>query len=250
MSYILDALRKADAERESGRIPGIHAQQVLLTSAEADSSGRWTRLPWIIVGLLAALVAALAWNMLGRDAVPRSADSHATPSQSAAPTTPSPAEAASVAAAAASMALAAAMQATAAASAVSAAAAKPVALAHPKKPKPVARKPAAADAPVPGAQAAKALPAAPDAQSMKAPASMAEKRVYLLNELPPEIRQQLPALAVGGASYSTSPTSRMLIINGQVFHEGDRLTPDLSLRQIKLKSAVLDFKGYRYEIKY
>ncbi len=75
-------------------------------------------------------------------------------------------------------------------------------------------------------------------------------RIHALDELPAEIRRQIPALVIGGASYSSNPSSRMLIVNGQVFHERDRLTPDLQLQQIRLKSAVLDFKGYRYEIKY
>jgi general secretion pathway protein B len=42
----------------------------------------------------------------------------------------------------------------------------------------------------------------------------------------------------------------MLIVNGQVFHEGDTLAPGLSLEQINLKSAVLKLKGYRYGISY
>ena len=50
--------------------------------------------------------------------------------------------------------------------------------------------------------------------------------------------------------YSESPASRMLIINGQVFHERDKLSPNLTLVQIKLKSAVLEYRGYRYGISY
>ena len=50
--------------------------------------------------------------------------------------------------------------------------------------------------------------------------------------------------------YSDNPSSRMLILNGQLVHEGATLAPGLSLEQIKLKSAVLKFKGYRYEITY
>ncbi|RZI71356.1 MAG: general secretion pathway protein, partial [Rubrivivax sp.] len=75
-------------------------------------------------------------------------------------------------------------------------------------------------------------------------------RVYALNELPPNIRQQLPQLSVGGAMYSESPSSRMLILNGQPFKEGDQPTAHLKLEQINLKSAVLSYKGYRYAINY
>jgi general secretion pathway protein B len=50
--------------------------------------------------------------------------------------------------------------------------------------------------------------------------------------------------------YSDTPANRMLIINSQIFHEGDKLSPDLLLEEIKLKSAVLKYKGYRYAVSY
>ncbi len=50
--------------------------------------------------------------------------------------------------------------------------------------------------------------------------------------------------------YSDVPANRMLVINSQVFHEGDKVGPDLSLDEIKLRSAVLTFKGHRYQVTY
>ena len=70
------------------------------------------------------------------------------------------------------------------------------------------------------------------------------------NELPENIRRELPQLVIGGAMYSKTPANRMLILNGQVFHEGDKVGGELVLEQIKLKSAVLAYKGYRYNINY
>jgi general secretion pathway protein B len=93
------------------------------------------------------------------------------------------------------------------------------------------------------------LQAAASASAAK-PASAPEARIYTLNELPDEVRKDLPALEIGGAMYSKTPANRMLIVNGQVFHEGDTLAPGLSLEQINLKSAVLKLKGYRYGISF
>ena len=67
-------------------------------------------------------------------------------------------------------------------------------------------------------------------------------------ELPDNIRQQLPALSVGGSMYSPVAANRLVIINGQVLHEGERITPDLVVQQIKLKAAVLAFRSYRFAI--
>ena len=77
-----------------------------------------------------------------------------------------------------------------------------------------------------------------------------EPRIYALNELPEPIRRELPTLTVGGAMHSDHPASRMLILNGQVFHERDLIAPNLTLVQVQLKSALLEFRGYRYRITY
>jgi general secretion pathway protein B len=105
----------------------------------------------------------------------------------------------------------------------------------------------AATTPVP-ARKPKPTPAAASAATASAAAPAAEERVYAMNELPDDIRRQLPNLSVGGSMYSTTPASRLVIINGQVLHEGERLTPELVLQQIRLKAAVFAFKGYRFTI--
>lgn len=103
-----------------------------------------------------------------------------------------------------------------------------------------ARKPKAATPS--SASAALAVPA--DA----APPTSAAEKVYLIAELPDEIRRQLPNVSVGGAMYSARAADRILIINGQVLHEGDRIAPGLTLQQIRLKGATLEFKGFRYTV--
>ncbi|MET0518583.1 MAG: general secretion pathway protein GspB, partial [Burkholderiaceae bacterium] len=74
--------------------------------------------------------------------------------------------------------------------------------------------------------------------------------VPTIAELPEALRRELPALAVGGAMYSDTPANRMLILNGQVFHEGDRVAEQLVLERIKLRGAVLVFRGQRYAISF
>ena len=41
MSYILDALRRADAERERGNVPGLHAQP--MPAVTAPGAHTWLR---------------------------------------------------------------------------------------------------------------------------------------------------------------------------------------------------------------
>lgn len=224
MSYILDALRKADAERVRGSIPDLHAQPVLQGSnaaAPATSGHVWI---WIAAGASVVALVAVAWALLARDA-PRDASAVAPAVVPAAAPVVTPA----VAPALAPVAQAATASAAPPLPTVAVAAPVPAARA------PVARKPAAT-APV----------APPEPPARKA----SEPRVYTLAELPDDIRRELPALAIGGAMYSENPANRMLIINGQVFHERDKLSPNLTLVQIKLKAAVLEYRGYRYGISY
>jgi len=83
-----------------------------------------------------------------------------------------------------------------------------------------------------------------------AASATADAKLYALAELPPDVRAQLPPLAVGGSVYSPAAASRIVILNGQVFREGDQPVDGLSVEQIRLKSTVLAFRGYRIELKH
>ncbi len=62
------------------------------------------------------------------------------------------------------------------------------------------------------------------------------------------MRRDLPRIAINGSSYSGDAASRMVMINGQIFHEGDSLGAGLQLEKINRRSAVLVFRGWRYEV--
>jgi general secretion pathway protein B len=73
--------------------------------------------------------------------------------------------------------------------------------------------------------------------------------VFAQNELPPSVREQLPALTVTGATYSSNPAHRMAIVNGQVLQEGDQAAPGLKLERIEQSRTVWLFQGYRYAVR-
>lgn len=232
MSYILDALKRADSERSRGEVPNIHAPSVLIGTTEGEGHGSGL-LPWVAVAsLLLVLVAAVWWWSAADTPVARVEVDVGRPQQQ----------------------LAAPPQAAA-----------PVAVV-PKAPESVASviSPPLVFKPLPTQESVKLLARPAVAQPTSQPADRvskaaspppasapgAEGQVYAVKELPSEIRTALPTVTVGGASYSENPSSRMLIINGQIYHEGDKLTPELTLQQIQLRSAVLSFRGYRYAISY
>lgn len=228
MSYILDALRRAEAdrERERGQVPGLHTQpQSGGEAAPAAGQRRW--LPWAGAGLLLlAGIGAGSWWASGQHEAPSPA-SLPTPQPTPVASTPPPVTQANA-------------QPTTQ-QAVSTPAPQPVASGSPYlPPAPPPIPVAAAPAPAPVAVAMPApAPAAP-------PAPAAEAHIPRLSELPESTRRELPKLAISGSIYSDDPASRFVIVNGEVLHEGAKLGADLVLEEIRPRELVLRFKGQRY----
>ncbi|HEY1129473.1 MAG TPA: general secretion pathway protein GspB [Roseateles sp.] len=228
MSYILDALRRAEAdrERERGQVPGLHTQ---LSSgrqpAPAVSPRRWLPLAGGGLLLLVGIVAG-SWLTGG----PQEA---ATQSPQPVPSPVPPAATAPVTAPAVPTALP-------VASAPVRSPAASVSPYLPPAPPPGAVAIAPAPAPVLAVQPA-ASPATPPA-----PVPSAEARIPRLAELPDSTQRELPKLVISGSVYSDDPASRFVMINGEVQREGAKLGADLVLEQIRPRELVLRFKGQRY----
>jgi general secretion pathway protein B len=253
MSYILDALRKADAERDRGHVPGIHAQPSFGGAPAAGTPSGARPWVWAVAGALAvALIGVLVWYFTRTPgavatsaAAPMPAPVAMTPAPVPVPA-PVPAPSPAPAPALSSAPLPAPTPAPAPVLA-SPAAVAPVAtraVGEPAKPPPEAASVARKARPAPAA--ASAAPAPAPAPGVK-PAAAGDK-VYTVAELPDDIRRQLPNVNIGGSMYSSKPADRILIINGLVLHEGEAISPDLKLVQIRVKAALLDFRGYRYTL--
>jgi len=223
MSYILDALRRAESERGRGAVPGLHTQAPPAGGASAAGRPAPANL-WAGVALGVVAVAVLAaggtlWFLqrqapAGERVVAASAPAPAVP---AAPVMPAP---------------------------VAPAAPDPVPAQRTvdKRAAPPQReRPAAPVAPPP---VARASAAEPPGQSPAQEAAV----VFAQGDLPDAVRAQLPALKVSGATHSNNPAYRMAIVNGQVLHEGEQAAPGLLLERIEPGRTVWSFRGYRYAV--
>lgn len=227
MSFVLNALRRADAERERGTVPDLHVHQAPAPGDVPPSrvSGRG----WLVGALVAAfaLVVALAAVLWLRGGAPAAdvvarADAPAAPAASAAivaaPVAAAPAPAPSTAPAAA-----------------------PVAAPAPQ----VVIRIETAPAPAPSARAA---PARDKAPAPAAPA--AEPPPVKWKDLSEAQRRAIPSMVFGGAMDSSVPANRMLVINGRVVREGEEAERGVVLERIRLNSAILRYKGQRIEVSY
>ena len=208
MSYILDALRKADAQRERDAAHGIHAPPAGLGAASATQQWAAPRHLLAVVVALAVIAAAFAaWLSMRAAPTPDAQGASAALSVQMAP----PAARTMVAAPPAT--------------AISPPPQRPM-------PSTVLPLPPPLIAPPPIAQGTQGAPQA------AAP--------LITGALPPDA----PKVAISGGVYSPSPTQRMLIVNGQVFNEGSEVAGGVVLEEVKSRTAILRFRGARYQLAY
>jgi len=231
MSYILEALKKAQAERQLGATPTIHAPTLDAAAPRSADGARWKPLALAAGTAVIAGAAVLLWRQQPAPAVLTSAAQVA----STAPVAVSPASVAQPAAPAAS-------------------AAMPSPSAVPSAP-PAAAPAQAAVAPVPKAAPVPAPPSAPTPVQAPAPqpraaAEAPEEPVQLLRDLPEPIQRSIPQITMGGYMYSRNPADRLVLIDKILRHEGEEVAPGLVLEKLLPKAAIFTFKGYRYRVPY
>lgn len=244
MSYILDALRRADSERERGAVPGLRAQPIPapgLAPRARSSPGLW---PWLTGALMIVVAGGAAWWGWHDERAPL-----------AKPTNPVAAQVrGSVPDVAPLPGVPEVGVPRAATAAAPEAMAPAIVLALPNPPAAAVlpqRGPLAPNTPQTAARASTAR--TDPATGLRPPAASpppTDGRVPALSELPDDVRRGLPALVVSGATYSESPAHRMLIVNGQVFREGEEPAQGVVLERIQPRSAILRHKGTRFSMPY
>jgi general secretion pathway protein B len=212
MSYILDALKRADAERERGVVPGLYARQLAPSGATTPTPGRKLILIAGGAALLLGAIAVALW--LGR----------AAPDLTAAKPAPAP---------------------VVRPPEVVATLQSPV---QPQAPA-LAATPPPAPAPAVAAIPATTAPASatPKATASAPPLPAAAP---LLAELAEDIRRQIPALTITGAVYSDNPGQRLLLVNNQVLPQGSLAAPEVTLEEIGAKSSTFSFRGNRFRLQH
>ena len=220
MSYILEALRRAQHERERGQVPGLNAQPTGSPSEPPPRAGVAVSWPVLGVGLGVALLGVGVW--LWRGSAPAAPPATAMPAAVATrPAAPAPAALPVVVSAPPAAALVPSVQASAAA-------------------------PAGASTPV-----FKPVPtpvSAPGSTPMSAPVSRAVPRLLALAELTPDQRRDLPPLVMGGSIWSESALGRFVIVNGQVVREGEAAAPGVTVESIGPKAVLLRWRDLRFEV--
>lgn len=257
MSYILDALKKSDQQRQRGATPTLQSSPSVAVASEPRRAWLYPALALVLAAIAFAVGSFAPWH--------KPSSVTATPPApaaiAAAPAAPAPLAAPTPVAVPATPPAPAAPRATATLPAQPAPAAPPVApqkeaaAAAPAKPTPA---PAPAPrtrevepaAPASARTAQTPVPAAGLTAEANAPAKDAkgpEARVPTLAELPPSIRSELPPMTISVHAYSSTPKDRLVGVNDKLLREGDSITPDLVIDRITPDGMILSYKGTKFQ---
>ncbi|MGV8898635.1 MAG: general secretion pathway protein GspB [Burkholderiaceae bacterium] len=240
MSYILDALKKAEAQRTLGTLPNIHAPAVFAATPD-DRASLWRRAwRWGALVLLILILLALAWFRPWQRAavLPKAAPGVPMPS-----IPPTPAIAPALPPTVRTVP-------TPPAPAVPKITSKAVP-AETSKPKAAARSVPTSPPKPKQRPAATITPSAPiPAPVPMPPSATPEPVLQSLRELPAQMQRDIPPVVISGYIYSSNKAERSLLINNQLLREGDSVAPGLILEKMLPGAVVLNYQGYRYRMPY
>jgi general secretion pathway protein B len=220
MSYILDALRKAEHERHLGQPPA------LAVLPPADRTPRKRFWPWLGAGLILGVnVALLAFFLIQPQ--PAVLPVAATPPASVTTTAPVPYPIQSLP------------------SAPTPAQSTPPAPATPRKP--AASEPSRPTV-APAGRERRDEPVRPPVTPGSVTLAPAPEPVRLLETLPAGARRGIPALSLDIHVYSRDSDKRFAVINGRRYREGEHLSEGPTLEAVTADGAILRQGGQRFRL--
>ena len=272
MSYILDALRKSDQQRQLGAAPKLHMGQMAAAEPKqpahmyygllaavllcAGIAIGWLR-PWqaapspppanvAAAKLPEANVAQLA--PVRTEVAPAPVPGQLPEAAPLVPVAPAPAAAPVPTPAPAPVRVAAPANVKAPAAVPAPAPAVAIPGSAPASAPAKAQSPVSAKAETSAKPPDAAVPArAPTNEPPPAPAAPAPvQNVIWLAELPLALQQELPPMTISVHAYSARPSDRMVGINNRMLREGEYVAPGLKLEQVTPEGMVLGYKGYSF----
>lgn len=256
MSYILDALRRAERERHAGKTPGVES----LSYSIAASAARLPPAIWILALLTLAVAVAALLLALRQDPAPSPAApaSSVAPLATAAPSAPAAATVTAPDAPPATDATAAIRNGEALGSlddvmtsdeSVAEQDGATVIRARSRSAEDLAANSMPSSSPLQTHRVIKVDPTLPAALSPAATAASAadtpatDKAVRKLSEMPESYRAQFPQFNLEIHNYSSEPGRSWLMISGQRYKEGDSLPNGARVTRIVEDGVVYDYGG-------
>lgn len=237
MSYILDALRKSDQQRQRGAAPTLLAGQATAVAPKQPAFLAYGLLAVVLVGAGMLIGWLRPWQP--EQAAPGRAELVAAKPLESTPRQPAPAPSEMAPQPKPERQLQNATPPAQAAPAL-----------VPAKPQlPARAKPETDGTPREADAAVSRKTAAPAPEQPVGTAAADAARVptvISMAELPLSVQQELPAMAISVHAYSGNPGDRLVGINNRMLREGEHVVPGLKLEQITPDGMIFGYKGYRF----
>lgn len=221
MSYILDALKKSDQERQQGASPNLHSTHGPIIGQRRNSSSIFKQQPFLLVsGGVVLLCAFLGIFFFLQHRFFSEQDATKTPDTALLSTVPQTATTTSL------------TQVANQDSEKNGTSSQKVAVIEKNK---VAF----------STTGDESTPDPPTSITAKA----AQTSVPLLEDLPAALQKEIPHLKFAGHTYSKKPSQRIIIINGKILREGDMITPSTFLQEITWEGVTIESNSVRFRVK-
>lgn len=92
--------------------------------------------------------------------------------------------------------------------------------------------------------------AVPERATVAPPVASAPSLPVSREALPAAVRAGLPPLRIGGAIGADRPADRMLLVDGRVVREGETVVPGLVLQSIGSRQAIFAWREQRFSVAY
>jgi general secretion pathway protein B len=73
-------------------------------------------------------------------------------------------------------------------------------------------------------------------------AALDRNKIYRFRELPLSLRETLPSFSISALMYSDTPSSRMVRVNHEMVHEGQEMAPGLKLEEIANDGVIFRYR--------
>ena len=215
MSYILDAIKKSEAERGHGSIPGLQTVHSSSLNYKTSNTQIW---PYILIGLLLLNFSALIFYFSSNTNNESVAETSSNKSNSAQtltyvqPTKPQHAPT------------------------------QVIIRSAPTAQQPSQEKTNSI------ATAAEVEPLYSNDTRLKSTPTLSTNEVFDIEDLPEYIKQNIPPMNFTGHVYSSSRMQRSIIINGGFMEEGDALNDNILLSEITNRGAIFNYQGTLFSV--
>lgn len=69
------------------------------------------------------------------------------------------------------------------------------------------------------------------------------------HDLPPDLKRSLPKLSLSVVSYAADPQKRFVMVGAEMFYEGDEVTDDMVIESITSDGPVVSWRGHEFLLK-